>query len=432
MVSNTVPEPIHWRDRAIGAAEVISDGFDVVKAYGAHIANWVLFFCLIANLIEMVSPGFEAFAGLAVIGVQSISLDIAGFGLTAMAASAKRRGDEKSARKANGMGWTLITVMAITVGLITVSAFKKEWASSIQQVNQVLMFARVIVTVFYGHIVHQLREESTAHDKRVSNLEQQVSSLQKQVSTEQQQVSKLQGDLNTSKKENEHLRGQLNSVQNEVSKLRSHLSNEQATVFKLEQELSTGHGDTASLRRELNAALDDAENLRARLETKVHEVEVMNKDLSNVVNLRRELNSAQLALADLRGQLDIKDHELSSVQIALSNEQATVSKLQRELSNGQVFTGQQKRPNEQGNRSIGHRSKVSNEQSKVSNGQENILSLVSNGRDEDIKARIRKVRMEQPGISGRAIARALNISPGTALKYTGEIEQEDQRLVSNG
>ena len=108
----------HWRDRAIEASEAISDGFEVLKAYGARVAEWILFFCLIANIIE-IFPLPEPFAsvfGNIVLGVQSVTLDIAGFGLATMGDHARRRGDERAARKASRMGWTLISVMILTVG----------------------------------------------------------------------------------------------------------------------------------------------------------------------------------------------------------------------------------------------------------------------------------------------------------------------------
>lgn len=322
----------HWKDRAIAAAEAISDAFDVAKAYGAHIANWVLFFCLVANLVEMVSPGFEALAGLVIVGVQSISLDIAGFGLTAMAASAKRRGDEKSAKKANFMGWMLISVMAITVGLITVAAFKKEWASEIQQANQVLMFIRVIVTVFYGHIVHQLREESSSHENRLAELETEVSTLQKQIKTKEQEVSTTQGQLSGVQKTVSALQQQLADEKDKASGMQHKLDLAQQKVSSLELELESGQGDTASLHRELNTAKLEAESLRGRLDAKTREVESMQSDQTQVVTMRRDLNTARLAVEDLQAQLNAKTREVKEMESG----QAVVITLRRDLGTAQA------------------------------------------------------------------------------------------------
>ncbi len=323
-MTQTAQREHHWKDHAIAAAETISDAFDVAKAYGAHIANWVLFFCLVANLIEVVSPGFEALLGMAIVAVQSISLDIAGFGLTAMAASAKHRGDEKSALKANVMGWTLISVMAITVGLVTLAAFKPDWASGIEQANQVLMFVRVIVTVFYGHIVHQIREEGTAHENRLAALETELSTLQQQIKAKEQEVSTMQGQLTGTQKTVSALQQQLADEKDKAADVQHKLGLAQQKVVGLEQELATGHGDTASLHRELSAATTEVESLRGRLDAKTREIEAMQAGQAAVITLRRDLGIAQAHIGELQFQLDAK-------QQALKNEQLLVTNLRREM-----------------------------------------------------------------------------------------------------
>jgi hypothetical protein len=336
----------HWKDRAITAAETISDAFDVAKAYGAHIANWVLFFCLVANLIEMVSPGFEALFGLAVVAVQSISLDIAGFGLTAMAASAKHRGDDRSALKASIMGWTLISVMALTVGLVTLAAFKPDWASGIEQANQALMFVRVIVTVFYGHIVHQIREEGTAHENRLAALETEVSALQQQIKTKEQEVSTIQGQFSSVQKTVSALQQQLADEKDKVVGVQHKLDLAQQNVARLELELETGQGDTAGLHRELNAAKMEVESLRGRLNAKTREVEEMEAGQAAVITLRRDLGTAQARVGDLQFQLDAK-------QQALKNEQLLVAHLRREV--------EQLQKNEAKNEAVRQRGEAKNE-----------------------------------------------------------------------
>lgn len=339
-------EENHWRDRAITAAEVISDAFDVAKAYGAHVANWVLWFCLLANLIEMVSAAFEAFAGMAIVGIQSISLDVAGFGLTAMAASAKRRGDEKSAKKANAMGWTLITVMAITVGLITLAALHNEWASTIHQIEQGLMFVRVIVTVFYGHIVHELRTEGTAHENHLKDLETEVSTLQQQIKAKEQEVSTIQGQFSSVQKTVSALQQQLADEKDKVAGVQHKLDLAQQNVARLELELETGQGDTAGLHRELNTAKTEVESLRGRLNAKMREVEEMEAGQAAVITLRRELGTAQARVGELQFQLDAK-------QQSLKNEQLLVANLRREM--------EQLQKNEAKNEALRQRGEAKNE-----------------------------------------------------------------------
>src|SRR5579862_1251160 len=106
----TQQQGMHWRDRAIHAAERISDGFEVAKAWGARIAEWILFFCLVGNIIEIfpMPHDFAQTFGNIVLGVQVVTLDIAGFGLATMGDHARRRGDERAAKQASTMGWSLI------------------------------------------------------------------------------------------------------------------------------------------------------------------------------------------------------------------------------------------------------------------------------------------------------------------------------------
>ena len=414
-MTQAAPQENHWKDRAITASAAISDAFDVFKAYGAHIANWVLFFCLVANLIEVVSPTFEALVGLEVIAVQSISLDIAGFGLTAMAASAKSRGDNKSALKASIMGWTLISVMAVTVGLVTLAAFKPDWSSNIAQANQILMFVRVIVTVFYGHIVHQIREEGVAHENRLAALETEVSTLQGQLQAKQKEVDAGQLNLSTVQSQVSTLEVELDTTQRNLSTVQRKLDAEQQRANSFEQELLTGQGDTAGMRRDLNAAAIEVESVRGRLAAKVREVEEMQADLSSVVALRRELNAAQVASQELRTQLDGKTRELQGIQGQLSTEQRTVSSLRRELSSvqsQQVSTGQRERV------SSGQKNGANGQPQRGDTGQEKVVQLDSrrttNGREYALAV---QQLLKEPGMTGREIARRLGGSPTTANEW---------------
>lgn len=265
----------HWRDRAITASEVISDGFEVLKAYGARIAEWILFFCLFANILEMF-PLPEPFAGVfgnIVLAVQVITLDIAGFGLTTMGDHAERRGDVNAAKTARRMGWTLISLMILTVGMVTVALLIPPTRDFISNAEKVLMLARVIVTVLYGHIVHRLRSASTAHENRIAELEKEVGSLrgqlqakQQEASTAQQRVSTLQSQLDT---ECAALRGQLGIKQQEIESLHEALGNEQnfqsSRVFDLQEEVKREQARTAALRSELNAKQAELERVQLSL-----------------------------------------------------------------------------------------------------------------------------------------------------------------------
>lgn len=178
---------VHWRDRAINASEGISDAFEVLKTYGARLADWILFFCLIGDILE-IFPLPEPFAttfGNVVLGSQVITLDIAGFGLASMGDHAERRGDRKSARKARVMGWVLIGIMIGTVGLVTTAILIPQTKDIVDGINKGLMLVRVGVTVIYGKIVHQLRSASNGHADRLRKLEQGIADLQNQLNTKQ-------------------------------------------------------------------------------------------------------------------------------------------------------------------------------------------------------------------------------------------------------
>lgn len=400
---------IHWKDRAIEASEGISDGFEVLKAYGARIAEWILFFCLIANIIEIFplpEPGATLFGNI-VLGIQSVTLDIAGFGLATMGDHARRRGDAQAASKASTMAWTLISLMIVTVGLVTLSLIIPTTKPTIDTIEKVLILARVIVTVLYGHIVHSLRNAGVEYENRVFILQGEVSSVRGQLQAKENEVSSVQSQLSTAQRTVSTLQQQLDGTQQEVSSVQRKLETEQQRVSTLEEELQTGQGDTATLRRELNAVKLDAEGLRARLDAKVREVEEMQADQAGIVALRRELNAAKLHAEELRAQLDTKIGT-GSVQLPLSSGQQRVSSRQ----------GVQ----------------ASSEQQKVSTGQGKVLQLDTNrprktGQDE-IECQIRGLLKERPELSGRAIAMELGCSPTTAAKWKSFIENEN--LAVNG
>jgi predicted nucleic acid-binding Zn-ribbon protein len=400
----------HWRDRAINASEAISDGFEVLKAYGARIAEWVLFFCLIANIIE-IFPLPEPFAsvfGNLVLGVQSVTLDIAGFGLATMGDHARRRGDEKAAKKASGMGWTLIGVMILTVALVTLGVLVPVTKPYVDVTEKVLILVRVVVTVVYGHIVHSLRNAGVEFDNRVQTLEAEVSAIQKQLEAEQQRTSNGKGQMTRVQNLLSSVQEELDRAKQEVSSGQRRLEAEQQRASSLEEELLSGQGDTGQLRRELAAAKLEAESLQTRLSAKVREVEQMQADLSSVATLRRELNTAQLASEEARGELDANARAFRTVQEQLLAEQKKVSSLQRELSSVQSQVSSN--PGVQVS---------SGQKRKGDTGQEKIVKLDSRRPGRQLAKEIYQLMVDTPGISGRAIAGQLGCSPTTANEWKG-------------
>lgn len=390
---------IHWRDRAIATSEAISDGFEVLKAYGARIAEWILFFCLIANIIEIFplpEPSASIFGNI-ILGIQAVTLDVAGFGLTTMGDHARRRGDMAAAKKAGAMGWTLISVMILTVSLVTLGLLVPSTKPYVDGTEKALILVRVIVTVIYGHIVHLLRNAGTEHDNRVSSLQKQLDTTQKELSSVQSQVS---------------------TGQQEVSRLRAQLDSERQ---RLQMELDTLSGQVDIKQQEL-------ESMRAALSTG------QDFQASRVSSLQQEVEREQATVAALRRELFAAKAEVERVQSALSSEQQTVSSLRREVSSMrvQLDTGQAKKvstvqaPVSTKRASTGH--------PQLDAGQGKVVQLDTRRKagQDDVEEQIRALHRTHSvqSLSARDIARQVGCSPTTAAKWKAIIEQEAELVVN--
>src|SRR5215472_18639143 len=98
-VPNT-PKP-SWTADAMAKAECITDTWEVIKAYAGRAAEWVLFVCMIINIIEML-PEVNLSTSITntVLGIQVVMLDIGGLSLSTMSAHARLLGDLKAAKRA--------------------------------------------------------------------------------------------------------------------------------------------------------------------------------------------------------------------------------------------------------------------------------------------------------------------------------------------
>ncbi|MBV9691981.1 MAG: hypothetical protein JO202_19990 [Ktedonobacteraceae bacterium] len=265
-------QPQHWPERAMEQAEAISDAWEVCKVYAGRLAEWVLFGCMVANLIEVVvtvPPGF----GSSVLIVQAITLDIAGFGLASMAAQARRQGREQAARTARVMGWTLIVIMMLTVGLITLAVKVPSTKSFVDAAENVLMLVRVLATVLYGHVIHSLREANVQYTNQVTSLQEELARrqeerdrAQQQVASGQAEVSRLRVQLDTKSKEVDGLRGQVASGQREVDTLHMQLDT-------LRGQGDSGQAEVDTLRKQLQSALAEVETGHAVVSAKQHELQ---------------------------------------------------------------------------------------------------------------------------------------------------------------
>ena len=255
----------HWPERAMEQAEAISDAWEVAMTYAGHLAKWVLFGCLVANLVEVVVTVPDGFGG-AVLIVQAITLDIAGFGLATMGAQARRQGNRQAARTAGVMGWTLISIMLLTVGLVTLAVLRPETKSFVHAAEDVLILVRVLATVLYGHVIHSLREAKQQYTNQVTRVQEELDNAQQQVSSGQAEVSRLRAHLDTKNKEVDSLRGQVSSGQGEVSTLRTQLDT-------LRGQVDSGQAEVDTLRRQLQSALAQVERVRTEVREKQHEPE---------------------------------------------------------------------------------------------------------------------------------------------------------------
>lgn len=341
----------HWKDRAISKAEVISDGFEVAKAYGAHLANWILFFCLIANILEMFQLPFVVALGNAVLGIQSVTLDVAGFGLATMATHAKSRGDKSAAWKAGGMGWALIIIMMITVALVAISIIFPNTSATIDMIEKGLILVRIVATVLYGHVVHSVRHASNAYDHRLSQLQQDVSNLQTQLASKQQEAV---------------------TAQKSLSSLQVQFSSEQ---------------EKARL---------EIETLRGKLEVNAQEIKLMASDQAGVITLRRDLNATKIQAEELQSQLDAK-------QQVLKNEQLLTANLRREVERFQQNGTQQFVPPAHVERQSGtlagpklvplpHRNETNGTQ-QLQSGTDNVEHQSTSETSENAKAKILLYRL---------------------------------------
>src|SRR5579859_6082200 len=109
-----------WRDRSIERSRVLTDGFEVALTWAGGLADWILFICLVCNIVEVLAKlGGTAFSNI-VMGTQSVLLDIGGFALLTLAVHAHQRQARRTRNSAATVGGLLMLITLATVVLITV------------------------------------------------------------------------------------------------------------------------------------------------------------------------------------------------------------------------------------------------------------------------------------------------------------------------
>jgi len=159
-----------WKDAAITKSVIITDAWEVFKIYAGRGAEWILFITMVLNIVEMF-PGVTFWPAVAnaIMLVQVITLDIAGFGLASMADHAYACGHEAAARQARRVARSLIGIMIVTLLLVTAGVLfgtqnHLEWLKPwLGYGEDILIFARIIMVVLYGHTIHQLREATATY-----------------------------------------------------------------------------------------------------------------------------------------------------------------------------------------------------------------------------------------------------------------------------
>jgi hypothetical protein len=148
----------HWRDRAIAQSAGVSDLWDVFQAWAGHFTHWILFFCMIENIISMLPDmAIAAWVTNTVLGVQVIALDIGGLSLATLAKYAKEQGHKEEAKQAGRTSKFLIVMMMVTLVLVGAGVIYPIVKPYTDDAEKVLILVRILMTVWYGHILHALR-----------------------------------------------------------------------------------------------------------------------------------------------------------------------------------------------------------------------------------------------------------------------------------
>ena len=206
-----------WRDRSIERSRVLTDGFEVALTWAGAGADWILFICLVSNIVEVLAHlAGSAFSNI-VMGTQSVLLDIGGFALLTMAVHAYQRGAKRTCTSAATVGGLLMLVTLATVVLITVGNLWPKAAGQVQNINQGLILARIGMTIVYEATIHLLRHAEQQEQQVQQTFREQVQALAESLN---QQVVHLEQRIAESEQRFELAMNQFNTriqgVQSEV------------------------------------------------------------------------------------------------------------------------------------------------------------------------------------------------------------------------
>ena len=185
---------ISWREATIARSEIITDAWEVTKTYAGRLAEWVLFACMIMNIIEIL-PGVALWSSLTniVLGTQVVMLDVGGFSLASMGDQAREQGDERAARRATVTGGFLIGIMIVTLLLVSIGLLWPVARTYTNMAEKGLILVRVIMTVIYGHVIHSLRRAGT--QRQQATFTEQISELSQRLTASERRLTEQCSEL---------------------------------------------------------------------------------------------------------------------------------------------------------------------------------------------------------------------------------------------
>src|SRR5579884_2034645 len=235
----------NWRERALERSQVITDAWEVTKTWAGRIADWILFGCMMVNIVEIIAA-IPVQVSNAVLGVQVVMLDVGGFSLATMGEQAREQGDERAAHKATLTGYFLIGVTILTLLLVTIGLlWPKQTKQYTDGAEKALILVRIVMTVIYGHVIHSLRratvqrqqatytEQYTELTERLTESEHRVNELVERMANElsEQFTQQLQRTSNA-----HPARSEIATI-NEIVTTHAHTLSELAALPALLEEL---------------------------------------------------------------------------------------------------------------------------------------------------------------------------------------------------
>lgn len=317
MATATRQQEIHWRDRYIAHAAIISDGWQVALAWLGRFAEIILFVCMILMLANIVIPFSPWFVG-GILVVQMITLDVAAFGLGTMASHVKRNGNEEAAQNAETMSKALIIIMIITALNVVVDL---RFGSTYKQVHtvtgyidDVLIFVRIVAVILYGHTIRSLREVSqaieVAKQDETGEMKNQIAQLQRTLQTERRQSADMQAQLQKD----------LQSARSDFAFQIEALKQSQNMTLQTAENQSSVVND---LQNQLREALQNCNLQSAKLDQKQRDLDLQTEKLQAATT---NLQAAKMQMVDLQNQL--QETKLQTAKMpAVSSAKLSASKI---------------------------------------------------------------------------------------------------------